>query len=297
MKCSTLLYILFISLLFISCDGLKQTADKLLDRSPRAVYAREFKSGDSLFVRWDQDFQQSFNSAKSVKEPFSTKKKLQDAENSATAYKVALKRGDRLLVRVKSDSAGRFFISAHDAENPLANAEINQRELIYDAAKTGDFTVVVQPELRYRGEYTMQIFTQPSLAFPVAGKGNRDAQSFWGADRDGGARKHEGVDIFAKRGTPVIAAANGVVSRTGNQGLGGKQVWLNIPERGISLYYAHLDSIMVSGGKAVKTGDTLGTVGNTGNAEGGTPHLHFGVYGMGGAADAWPFIRIRPEMK
>jgi hypothetical protein len=137
------------------------------------------------------------------------------------------------------------------------------------------------------------MYTQPSLGFPVAGKGNRDVQSFWGASRDGGGRSHEGVDIFAKRGTPLVAVTDGFVSRTGNQGLGGKQVWLRDGLLGNSFYYAHLDSIMTTDGKKIKKGDTLGTVGNTGNAAGGATHLHFGIYTSGGAVDPYPFIRKR----
>ncbi len=94
---------------------------------------------------------------------------------------------------------------------------------------------------------------------------------------DGGNRNHEGVDIFAAKGTPVVAVANGFVTRTGNQGLGGKQVWLRDSSSGNAYYYAHLDSILTESGKQVRINDTLGFVGNTGNAAGGSPHLHFGI--------------------
>ena len=114
-----------------------------------------------------------------------------------------------------------------------------------------------------------------------------------GASRDNGGRSHEGVDIFASRGTPVVAATEGFITRTGNTGLGGKQVWQRDGRLGNSLYYAHLDSIMVQGGAQVKTGDTIGLVGSTGNAEGGAPHLHFGIYALGGATDPYPYLRKR----
>jgi uncharacterized protein YgiM (DUF1202 family) len=90
-----------------------------------------------------------------------------------------------------------------------------------------------------------------------------------------------------------VAVASGFVTRTGNQGLGGKQVWLRDGILGNSYYYAHLDSIMTESGKQVKTGDTLGRVGNTGNAAGGPTHLHFGIYSAGGAVDPYPYIRKR----
>src|SRR5690606_11184843 len=102
-------------------------------------------------------------------------------------------------------------------------------------------------------------------------------------------RSHEGVDVFAPRGTPVVAVVPGVV-RSGNNNLGGKVIWLSQPGKGRSFYYAHLDSQSVNAG-IVKPGDTLGWVGNTGNAVYTAPHLHFGIYYFGGGAvDPFPFI-------
>src|SRR5690606_33068956 len=106
-----------------------------------------------------------------------------------------------------------------------------------------------------------------------------------------GARKHEGVDIFGKRLTPVVASADGRVTRVGDNRLGGKVVWLRPDDRNLSLYYAHLDSQLVVSGQVVKTGDTLGLMGNTGNAITTPPHLHFGIYTSEGAVDPLPFLR------
>ena len=109
--------------------------------------------------------------------------------------------------------------------------------------------------------------------------------------REGGARTHEGIDIFAPRGTPVLAATEGRIGFTGNRGLGGKQVWLRDRKRRQSLYYAHLDSIAIAERTLVAPGDTLGFVGNTGNAITTPPHLHFGIYkGFSGAIDPLHFI-------
>jgi len=116
------------------------------------------------------------------------------------------------------------------------------------------------------------------LINPVKGASNKSIGSFYGDPRDAGKRKHEGIDIFAPKGTPVLAPADGVVAQVGNSKLGGKTVWMNDVKRGHSYYFAHLDSQMVRTGKKVKQGDVLGTVGNTGNAKYTPSHLHFGVY-------------------
>jgi hypothetical protein len=82
----------------------------------------------------------------------------------------------------------------------------------------------------------------------------------------------------------------------GDNRLGGRVVWLQDPARNQVLYYAHLDRQLVREGDAVETGDTLGLVGNTGNARTTPPHLHFGIYRRGeGPIDPAPFVWRTPS--
>lgn len=116
------------------------------------------------------------------------------------------------------------------------------------------------------------------LAMPVEGLRCSDVRSQWHAPRSGG-RRHQGVDLFAAKGTPVRAAARGVVWKVGHDLLGGQVV--SVLGRGPTLYYyAHLDSFAqgLEPGQTVEAGTPLGLVGNTGNAATTPPHLHFGVY-------------------
>jgi murein DD-endopeptidase MepM/ murein hydrolase activator NlpD len=168
----------------------------------------------------------------------------------------------------------------------------------YQVRDSGIHALRLQPELFRGGVFSVSITAQGLLAFPIVGKGTRNIASFWGDPRDGDARKHEGVDVFASRGTPVVAASPGRIRRVGDNRLGGKVVWLSNNELGQSQYYAHLDSQLVSAGQLVKVGDTLGLVGNTGNAITTAPHLHFGIYRSGrGAVDPLPFLQelVLPE--
>jgi murein DD-endopeptidase MepM/ murein hydrolase activator NlpD len=105
----------------------------------------------------------------------------------------------------------------------------------------------------------------------------------WGAPRSGG-RAHKGTDMFAAYDEPVYAVSSGRVS-TGNGGLGGKTIWL-LGDNGIAFYYAHLSGFNVSSGQTVGQGQTIGFNGDSGNAEGGSPHLHFEIHpgGRGSAA-------------
>lgn len=112
--------------------------------------------------------------------------------------------------------------------------------------------------------------------FPVVG--DYSYSSDFGAPRHQGS--HEGVDVMADRGTPLVAVASGTVNRLTRteSGLGGIYVWLERAD-GTEYYYAHMHSIApgLQAGSAVAAGQVIGTVGNTGDARHGAPHLHFEI--------------------
>jgi len=95
----------------------------------------------------------------------------------------------------------------------------------------------------------------------------------WGYPRSGG-RTHQGTDMFAAWGTPVVAVVDGVL-RHDLDDLGGIGIWLDGAD-GVSYYYAHL-SAWEGSPRLVTRGEVIGYVGDTGNAKGGAPHLHFGI--------------------
>ena len=134
------------------------------------------------------------------------------------------------------------------------------------------------------------------LPVPVAGIRSSQLRDTWGAARSGG-RSHEGIDIPARRGTPVLSVSHGVVSAVQERELGGNTVSVLGPG-GYSHYYAHLDSYgRYLPGDRVAEGDTLGYVGDTGNAKGTTPHLHYGIYTSGGAINPFPLLTSRVAAK
>jgi len=136
-----------------------------------------------------------------------------------------------------------------------------------------------------------------NLEMPVQGVTKSQIADTWHAPREGD-RLHEGQDIFAKRGTPVLSATDGYVLRIGENTLGGQTVSV-IGAGGRIYYYAHLDSYApnIAIGDRVTTQTVLGYVGNTGNAAGGPTHLHFGVYARDGALNPLPLLSDRPEDK
>jgi murein DD-endopeptidase MepM/ murein hydrolase activator NlpD len=115
---------------------------------------------------------------------------------------------------------------------------------------------------------------------PVKGASKFDFSNSFGAPRHGG-RKHMGNDVFAKRGTPVVASVDGTIrSVTGS--ITGIGYYLD-GDDGVTYYGAHMDVLKAADGR-VKQGDIIGAVGTTGNAQGTPAHLHFEVHPGGGAA-------------
>ncbi len=123
-----------------------------------------------------------------------------------------------------------------------------------------------------------------NIVCPITGSAYGDS---WGAPRSGG-RRHEGVDMLAPRGTPIVAVTSGQITFKQNQ-LGGNAASL-VGDNGNRYYYAHFDNYEGSS-RYVQQGDVIGYNGDTGNAK-GTPHLHFEIHPGGGlAVNPTPSVR------
>jgi murein DD-endopeptidase MepM/ murein hydrolase activator NlpD len=136
-----------------------------------------------------------------------------------------------------------------------------------------------------------------ALAMPLPNVTKKEIANTWQAPR-GTDRLHQGQDIFAPRGTPILSATEGYIMRIGENSLGGQTVSV-VGAGGRVYYYAHLDSYaqQIAEGDYVTTRSVLGYVGTTGNAAGTPPHLHFGVYAPGGAINPLPLLNDRPRQK
>ena len=119
-------------------------------------------------------------------------------------------------------------------------------------------------------------------------QGPRAFTNDWGNPRSGG-RRHQGTDILAPKGTPVVASVSGTV-RGHNSRLGGISYYLR-GDDGNTYFGTHLQSLSGASGR-VSQGTVLGYVGNTGNARGGPPHLHFEIHPGGGRpVNPYPTLR------
>jgi murein DD-endopeptidase MepM/ murein hydrolase activator NlpD len=293
-------------LFFLSnCGGVQPLKDVLRKQTPHEKYEQALKNvkleNTALGNDWIAAGRKALQDSVVVSLPFRETGYFAADKPLAVSYRVILKRGERLVigVEVKSAQSTQIFIDLFEiqakpsgAPRHLASADTTSNIIDYESREDHTYLVRLQPELLRSGNYTITMSREPTLAFPVQGKDSRNISSFWGANRDGGRRRHEGIDIFAKRGTPVIAATDGYISGVNENNLGGKVVWLQDTKRQQTLYYAHLDQQLVRPGQRVLAGDTIGLIGNTGNARTTDPHLHFGIYTFGrGAVDPLPSVR------
>ncbi len=136
--------------------------------------------------------------------------------------------------------------------------------------------------------------------FPVAWPYDTPLIDSWGFPRMPGTPDehwHEGIDVFAPAGTPLLAAEGGVVTRVGIGRLGGLSLWLQ-GDSGAHWYYAHLQSFApgLTQGDEVEAGEVVGFVGNTGNAVGTPPHLHLQLHPDGGSpVNPYPLLQVLSE--
>ena len=129
--------------------------------------------------------------------------------------------------------------------------------------------------------------TEDSLPSPLPEQSLTDT---WGAARSQG-RSHEGIDIFAARGTPIQSTTQGIVRKVGENNLGGRVVVIVGPG-GAGHYYAHLEDYAdIAPNDWVNAGDIIGYVGDSGNAKGTPPHVHYGIYINGSAVNPYPFLQ------
>jgi murein DD-endopeptidase MepM/ murein hydrolase activator NlpD len=257
----------------------------------------------AAYDAWVAEGRRALRSGLSIRPSFREIVHFDGAAATAVGYRLELRRGQKLRVQLDRQAyQGRLFAELFEqigSSDPIFrvvhSADEDARDFSIEARTDGVHVLRVQPELARGGAVAITLTTAAGLTFPVHGRTARAIGSFFGDPRDGGARDHEGIDIFAPRGTPVLAVADGVITNVGNTRLGGLVVWQHDAERNVDYYYAHLNTQEVRAGQRVTAGTTVGTVGNTGNARTTPSHLHFAVYQPGRVAiNPVPFIFDAP---
>ena len=203
------------------------------------------------------------------------------AEQIAEELEATKRRQEALTTRLSSQ---RKTIEERYGE--VRKAEEASRKAAQEKLKSNKVSAAERSKLEAtaKGETPSRVgsagrFTKFSL--PIAGP--TGFANTWGAARSGG-RRHQGTDVMAPCGARVVAVADGAVTRTMNNGNGGRMIYLRANNGDIFLY-GHLQGYApgVGAGKRVAAGELLGSNGNSGNASGGPCHVHFEWHPGGGS--------------
>ena len=288
--------------LLAGCEQVEKALDARRELTPHEAYIAALRAtgleGSALARDWIREADAALEAPLPVPLPHREEGFLAADAPAAVGLRLALRRGQVLTVKTTFDAGdpARVFLDLFrvpdrpgDPLRPLVRVDSLPNGMVYEPYRDGDYVLRLQPELLRSGRYVLSLSLDPSLSFPVDGMDGAAIGSSFGDPRDGGARLHHGVDIFAPRGTPALAASPGRVTRVQDTSRGGLVVWVRDEKRGQNLYYAHLSRQLVNRGMMVSTGDTIGLVGNTGNARSTPPHLHFGVYARG-PQDPTPYL-------
>ena len=301
--------------LLAGCEQVEQIVDARRDLTPHEAYTEALQSAGlaatALGRDWIEASRQALAAPQSVPLPYREEGFLAAEDPGAVGLRLELRRGQVLTVRTTFDAgdSAQVFVDlfrlpdqSGEPVRPLVRVDSLADGMVYEPYRDGAYLLRLQPELLRGGRYRVELTLDPMLSFPVDGMDGNSIGSGFGAPRDGGARDHHGVDIFASAGTPVVAASAGMVTRVEETRRGGLVVWVRDERRSQNLYYAHLSRQLVKPGTIVRPGDTVGLVGNTGNARTTPPHLHFGIYVRGvegmrrGPQDPIPYL-IRPRRR
>jgi len=288
-----------IALINFSCSS---TLHKIFgsNKTPHEQYADKLEDknlGNTPDGRaWLAASKKALENPQTIEIPYRQNGFFQNDKPRSLGLKFHARHGERLTFTLNKKNASNFTLfsdlfkgNGETTGAPVLSADTSLVQFNYDIEESGDYILRLQPQLFQSGEYSLSISTGPSLSFPVSYT-KAKVGSLWGDNRDGGKRSHEGIDIFAAKYSPAIAAADGYIVGVKHEGIGGKTVWLRPEGKDYTLYYAHLDKQLVSEGQFVKKGETVGLVGNTGNAKYTASHLHFGIYTLRGAIDPLPFV-------
>ena len=268
-------------------------------RSERDIHAAAARSHPGRRA-WEDASRRALRSGLEIAPSFRERVAFQGGDAQAVAYRFTLVRGQSLRVQLAPLAgtttvfADMFQFVGGDMFRPVHWAEKSARSGRFVARSDGEYVLRVQPPIGARGTVDVSVLSEASLVFPVAGADHSAIGSVIGDPRDNGARSHEGVDIFAPRGTAVVAVADGRIQKSRNTPTGGLVIWQADAASSLTYYYAHLDELVAREGAYVRAGDVIGRVGNTGNARGTRPHLHFAVYRPGTVpVDPVPMLAAR----
>jgi murein DD-endopeptidase MepM/ murein hydrolase activator NlpD len=203
----------------------------------------------------------------------------------------AAQQDDTGLIRTYQEQVKAIATKNAEIDRIIADKQLEFDTIVSEQQALGDALIKVQEQLA--SITSGAAIALGGFVFPVQPPFN--FVDTFGAPRMTGTKyehRHEGTDIFAPQGTPLLAVQRGVVARLGVAVLGGNKLWV-VGADGTQYYYAHLSAFAegIQDGSFVDPGQILGFVGTTGNARGTPAHVHFEIHPGGGpAVNPYPFL-------
>jgi murein DD-endopeptidase MepM/ murein hydrolase activator NlpD len=280
-------------------NGLERTDNKLrsTDRKIQAESAElavaEARLGErvaSMYRSEDQLGVLSFLLGSTTFEDFITRADLIEIIGQEDASLIMSVKDQRAkLEKTRADLASQRSVQKADVaafkrKRDALQGQLNKVQSRYNKL-LGELYAAMARE-RAAGKLTWTPPGPNGMVFPV--RGIHYYSNTWGAARSGG-RHHKGTDVMAPTGTPLVAVTSGT-ARVHSSGLGGKSVTIT-GDNGWMFYYCHMNGWAISGGR-VRAGQLIGWVGSTGNARGGSPHLHFQMGPGGRWVNPYSYLRM-----
>lgn len=279
----------------ISCNNFGK--DLFAKKSAKEIYQDDLKKKNpAVLTSWDYAGSFALEHPYLIIDSYAEYGATNPGIADANAFLINIKPGQRITASYSIDSFSMpafLEIWEQDGANKklLSSADSILKEASYFSEFGGNYIVKFQPKMEVNANFKLFIQILPGLDFPIDPKSKSNIGSLWGDPRDGGVRKHEGIDIFAAKGSNILAEADGTISYIDETEIGGKVVSLRPKGEDFTIYHAHLDEQSVQAGDIVSKGQIIGKVGNTGNAKTTAPHLHLGIYGRSGAVDPFHFVK------
>jgi murein DD-endopeptidase MepM/ murein hydrolase activator NlpD len=252
-----------------------------LEKRDAKLEAEVVKRAKTLYMSGRGDMLQALFGAKSIGELSDAAEMLSQVSLDDSDVFIDLARSRAELTKLQDELLGRRTELRESFEE--LKKEHDRQQAMFDAV-AADYESLQDRVVAPSAPSAARVRATGGMFCPVGGP--TSFVDSWGAPRSG--HTHQGVDMMGSYGTPLVAIVSGTITYAAYDGSGGNMIFLS-GDDGNAYWYMHNQENFVTGGH-VTAGQTIASLGDTGNAA-GTPHLHFEYHpGGGSAVNPYPLV-------